>query len=207
MNFGILHNEPPEVYHASDAVGSHKLNDFAAPNVPLLYYRKYISREAPQDSGSPAFNFGTYFHKLALEGEAAAEGAFVTIPEEAPARPTEAMLSDAKPSESSVARIKWWAEWNLKNAGKPVIDQADKDLAWKMLKAIREKPKMAALFANGKPEVTFRRAGAEQGDRVDDGIFVEPDFHGAAWESLQVVLLHVLLSECGSASVDRVATG
>lgn len=154
--FGIIYDEPASDYHASDGVSSHRLADFSRPNVPLLYYRKYISKEAPDTAETEAKAFGEYFHCLALEGEPVADTRFSILPKDAPDRPTKAMLNAAKPSETSLARQQWWAAWDKANAGKTIISGDDYGLAWQMVKSIREKPKTRALFDFGKPEVVCR---------------------------------------------------
>ena len=156
LPLGLVYGEPADVYHAAPGVTNHRLADFARPNVPLLFFRKYISKEAPDSFTSDAKEFGEFFHALALEGETVADARFSVLPDDAPDRPTKAMLNAAKPSEQSIARVRWWADWDKANAGKKVISKADSELAWKMVESIRAKPKLRALFDHGKPEVVAR---------------------------------------------------
>jgi hypothetical protein len=46
---------------------------------------------------------------------------YIVLPEDAPQRPTEAMLKAAKPTENSLTRQKWWAEFEERSCGKTVI--------------------------------------------------------------------------------------
>lgn len=156
MNFGIVYGESAEFYHAAPGVTNHRLLDFARPNVPLLFYRKYISKEAPDEVSTTAKEFGEYFHALALEGEAVADGKFVVVPEGAPRRPTERQIKAKKPSPETSEAIGWWGNFDLVHAGKKEISSEDRDLAWKMVAAIRAKPTAKALFDYGKPEVVAR---------------------------------------------------
>lgn len=156
LPFGIIHGEPAETYHAAPGVTNHRLLDFARPNVPLLFYRKHVTKEAPDTIGGPALLFGEYFHALALEGEAVADSRFVVVPDVAPRRPTERQVNAKKPSPETVDAIAWWANFDKLNAGKKEISAEDRDLAWKMVSSIREKPKTKALFDFGKPEVVAR---------------------------------------------------
>lgn len=156
LPLGLVYGEPAEVYHAAPGVTNHRLADFSRPNVPLLFYRKYISKEAPDQMSSDAKEFGEYLHSLALEGETVTDAKFSVLPADAPKRPTEAMINAKKPSEESLARVAWWADWDRATAGKKIITKPEQDLAWKMVKAIRDKPKTRALFDYGKPEVVAR---------------------------------------------------
>jgi len=156
LPLGIIHGEPADVYHAAPGVTNHRLLDFARPNVPLLYYRKHVTKEAPDALSSDAKEFGEYLHALALEGEAVADSKYVVVPDVAPKRPTKAQLNAKKPSPETLDAIAWWKNFHEVNAGKLEISGADRDLAWRMVGAIRAKPKTRALFDHGKPEVVAR---------------------------------------------------
>lgn len=139
MNLGIIHGEPAEIYHASDAVGSHKLNDLSP--YPLLFKKRYVTREIPADAATPAMAFGRYFHTLSLEGEEAAKREYVVAPK-----------CDRRTTEGKAR----WAGFLEQAQGMTVIDEADMTLAWRMVQSIREKPSAVKLLSTGKPEVTFR---------------------------------------------------
>ena len=142
MNYGIITDEAADVYHATDCVSAHRLNDFAAPNVPLLYYRKYIARSIPPSAPSTAMAFGAYFHALALEGETVADSRYIIAPKFD--RRTKQGKLDAE-------------DFEIKNAGKKSITQEDRDLAWRMVDSIRAQPAIVEMLKQGRPEVTFRK--------------------------------------------------
>ncbi len=139
MNFGIIHGEPAADYHASDAVGSHKLQDLTP--YPLLFRKRYVTKEIDREPATPAMDFGKYFHTLALEGEEAAKREYVVAPK-----------CDRRTTEGKARYAAFLADAE----GRTVIDEADMTLAWRMVKAIREKPSAVKLLSTGKPEVTFR---------------------------------------------------
>lgn len=141
MNLGVIHGEPSAIYHATNGVSSHRLQDFAAPNVPLLYHRKYIAKAAAPDEPSAAPLFGEYLHTLALEGEAVADARFVVSPS-----------FDRRTKQGKIDA----ENFTILNAGKTPISSTDKDLAWRMVDAIRAKPTAVELLSHGKPEVVFR---------------------------------------------------
>jgi len=140
--YGLIRNESSAKYHATEGVSSHRLADFSAPNLPLLYYRRHISKEAAKENiQSEAMSFGEAFHCLTLEGESAFAERFCVSPSFD--RRTKQGKADAEAFAS-------------KNAGKSVISEEDLDLAWKMTKAIRAKPVAARLFEKGTPEIVAR---------------------------------------------------
>jgi hypothetical protein len=140
MNFGIIYNEPSEVYHGTDCVGSHRLDDLTP--YPILFRKRWVTKEIPPDEGSPAMAFGRYFHTLSLEGEDAAARGYAVAP-----------VCDKRTTAGKATYAAFLAE----SEGKQVISADDQALAWRMVKAIREKPSAVKLLAQGKPEVTFRQ--------------------------------------------------
>lgn len=138
-SFGIIDREPADVYHASAAVGSHKLATIDP--YPLLYYRRYIAKTAPLEPSTPAMDFGAYFHCLTLEGEDEANRRFVVAPD------VDRRTKDGKAE---------WAKFIAQAGTKTIITDDDVTLAWRMVGAVREKPSAVALLAEGEPEVTFR---------------------------------------------------
>lgn len=143
MNFGMILDEPASAYHATDCVSSHKLSDFARPNLPLLYQRKHVTKEAPEKAESDAFTFGEYFHCLALEGEAIADSRFWVPPK----------LDRRTKFGKDLGKIQ---DETIAAKGIKLIEQDDKDLAWRMVAAIRAKPIAKEIFDHGRPEVVFR---------------------------------------------------
>lgn len=140
MNFGIINNEPADVYHASDAVGSHKLQDLSP--YPVLFYRRHVAKTIKPEAATPALAFGRYFHTLALEGEDAVKREYVVAPK-----------CDRRTTAGKEAYAKFLAD----SAGKQVIEDSDVSLAWRMVQSIREKPSAVAMLTRGRAEVTFRK--------------------------------------------------
>jgi PDDEXK-like domain of unknown function (DUF3799) len=138
MNFGKILNEPSEVYHSAAAFGIHDLADLSP--YPVRFKLKHIDH-ATKDQDSPALQFGRFLHCLALEGEEAAAARFVPAPD-----------VDRRTKAGKDA----WAAFESHNAGREIVSQLDSDLAWAMVKAVRNHKTAAALFNQGQPEVTFR---------------------------------------------------
>lgn len=139
MRTGIIFDEDDTTYHASDAVGSHKLQDLSP--YPLLYFKKYVEKSIPPDDDTAALAFGKFFHTLALEGETAADSRYAVAP-----------VCDRRTTAGKIMH----AEFLKQTAGLRAVAKDDYDLAWRMVKAVREKPSAVAMLSRGKPEVTFR---------------------------------------------------
>jgi len=150
---GMIFDESHSAYHASSAFGSHDLDDLDP--YPLLFRKRHVEKSIPPDADTPAKLFGRYFHALALEGEAVADALFTTIPNDAP-DDFRRFRNSNKKSAATLESIAWWDDFDARRLGKEIITQSQFDLAWRMVKSIREKPGVAALFSQGKPEVTFR---------------------------------------------------
>jgi hypothetical protein len=150
---GIIYDEPFATYLASDAVGSHKLEDLRPR--PLIYFLKHVQKTLPKKAETGAFRFGRLFHCLALEGETEMEKRFVAVPHDAPADLRHFRNAKSK-SQATVDSIAWWDKFYADAASKTIVAESDIALAWKMVRAVRAKPYAVELLSRGKPEVTFR---------------------------------------------------
>jgi hypothetical protein len=139
MNYGLIKDESHEAYHSCEAIGAHKLEDLSP--YPLLFQKKHVTKEITKDKDSDALRFGRYFHLLALEGEDEASKYFAAAP-----------LVDRRTSAGKMA----WAKFQEEAGQKSYVYEEEVILAWRMVKAIREKPSAVALLSAGSPEVTFR---------------------------------------------------
>ncbi len=140
MNFGIIDGEPSAEYHASDAVGSHKLQDLSP--YPVLFYRRWVEKSIPPEAQTPALAFGQYFHTLALEGEDAIKDRYIATPNF---------------DRRTTAGKEGYAKFLEESAMKTIVHPDDISLAWRMVKSIRAKPSAVAILSRGRPEVTFRK--------------------------------------------------
>lgn len=140
MNFGIIEGEDSATYHASDAVGSHKLQDLSP--YPVLFYRRWVSKLIPPEPQTPALAFGQYFHTLALEGEDAIKNRYIATPNF---------------DRRTTAGKESYAKFLNEAAMKTIVHPDDISLAWRMVKSIRDKPSAVEILSRGKPEVTFRK--------------------------------------------------
>lgn len=153
MKTGVIFDESFTDYLASDAVGSHKLADLRPR--PLMYFKKWVERSIAPRAETPALSFGRLFHCLALEGEDAVVDRFVVTPADAP-DDLRRFRNSKKKAPATLESIEWWDRFDANRGNKDIVSQADIELAWRMLGAIRAKPAAVKILERGKCEVTFR---------------------------------------------------
>lgn len=116
----------PKEYHALTFDAS-KLPDLAAAGLvsasilsksrdPLMFLLNGGEQKETAD-----MQWGSLIDTMWTESASVFASQYVILPEDAPQRPTEAMLNASKPSASSLARQQWWAEFEARASGKTVI--------------------------------------------------------------------------------------
>lgn len=168
---GIFTDEPGEVYYQ---------RDFRVANATGL---KIIHSRTPKhfhwwathpdhDKRTKALEFGKALHCATLEPDEF-ERIYTVLPEDAPQRPTDAMLNaTGKRTENSQFRIDWWANYRAANAGKIELSAEDFDRVRYMGDSMRATPEAAGLLTGGLREATLRwideETGVECKARVDN---------------------------------------
>lgn len=152
---GVIHGEPIDVYHATDAWSKSKLDVFR--KLPLLAFQKFVEKSIPREPMSDAFRIGQGAHALTLEGEEAYAAGFVIVPEDAPSKPTQRQREAKKPSDDTKAAIEWWDNFDKVNAGKVVIPSTDDPINRAIRSSVHSHPLASLLLGNGgEAEVTHR---------------------------------------------------
>lgn len=160
MIFGKITSETSAQYHASAATSCSKLRTFLRrPAGAALYKQTYLDKTV-EDSDSPARQLGRALHTLCLEGAEAYAQQFIVTPENAPARPTDAMINAEKPSDSSKYRVAYWKAFEERCAGKELISSAMHAKAAALADGVWANPTAAKLLIGGESEVTWRVKGA-----------------------------------------------
>ncbi len=99
---------------------------------------------------------------------------YAVLPSDAPQRPTEAMMKAAKPSQTSIDRQTWWAQFDLQSEGREVIEQDWHLRAIAAKKMLTETCKASAdIFAKSKSQVIV--AGNVLGAKVKGLIDLAPE--------------------------------
>jgi exodeoxyribonuclease VIII len=158
---GIFPDEPVEIYY------QRRLDEANSTGLKIIDGRspahfKYWVENPDDEHETPAKLFGKAFHGSLLEPDEFTR-TYAVLPEDAPARPTKAMLNAGKPSANSLARQDWWREWEAKNGARVVLPAADYDRAQRMGDTVRAHPIAAGLIVGGDREATLRWLDADTG--------------------------------------------
>ncbi len=150
---GKILGETDEEYHATPAVSKSKLDDFLY--LPAYYYGRHVAKTIPREE-SEAFDIGKGVHAYTLEGAEAYACRFVTLPEDAPNRPTKKQINAKKPSEETKQAIAWWSDFNEMNAGRTLLSATDDAVVRGCSAAVLANPTARALLAGTQSEVSWR---------------------------------------------------
>lgn len=120
------------------------------------------ARRRLPDKVTPAKLDGRALHCAILE-----PGTFLqrycVLPDDAP-RDQRHHRGAAKPSDSTLASIRWWDAWEGNNAGRITLDAADYDLKMRTAEAVRSHPELKPYFdAAGDSEVSVFATDPETG--------------------------------------------
>lgn len=80
---------------------------------------------------------------------------FMILPEDAPARPTEAMLGAKNPSPSSVERQMWWARFDKEAANKQIVSHADYQNALQAFRMLQQHPIASEMIESSLTQVAL----------------------------------------------------
>lgn len=155
MKPGIYFDIPNEAYHAGPGESS---SDVVAAGISLMEYRhRKLNKKEP----TPAMELGTATHSAILEPELF-EKQYTVVPENAPKRPTDAQRKAKKPSNETVAAIKWWDEFEAANAGRKVLSRSELDQVLGMRDAVIAHP-LAEYVTMGVPEASVYAIDPDSG--------------------------------------------
>ena len=131
--------EPIEAYHANPAISHSKLECYRRR--PALYWKKYVTKSLPEIEPSSAFRLGSAVHCAVLE------------PKEFDARYVLKPDLDRRTKEGNIA----FAEFEAQHAGKTILTKEEMSQTLAMNSAVDNHPIASQLFADGMPEVTWRK--------------------------------------------------
>ena len=148
---GVLHDIDIEAYHALPGISKTGLD--AINRSPAHYFGLHVDAQRPPRKERAGQLEGHLAHCAALE-PAHFDKRYIVIPEDAPRRPTEAQWNAKKPSDDSVAAMKWWTEFNARHGDARIISAAQYDCAMRQADSVRRLPEIAEVLQQGRPEVT-----------------------------------------------------
>lgn len=148
---GLIYGLDIEAYHAMESVSKSQLDDLAQS--PFHFYSRHLDPLRPARTEKAGQLEGNLAHCAVLEPESFSDR-YVTIPTDAPRRPTEAQWKAKNPSDSSLEAMDWWSGFNAENADKRVITTDQYEVAMRQADSIRRLPEIQTYLARGKAEVS-----------------------------------------------------
>jgi exodeoxyribonuclease VIII len=153
---GIHKSLDEKVYRADPAIAISDLKEMLLS--PAHFYSKKFGGYRPKQS--EAQSLGTLVHFAALEPERFMKEV-VTLPADAPRKPTEAQRNAKKPSDDTVAAIAWWDNWAKETAAKQVVDEEDlakaKEIATSIMAHSDASSLLTSAISTGGTEVAMFR--------------------------------------------------
>lgn len=151
---GIYADMPNEEYHRIAAVGSSGLKE--AIYTAATYQKNYLSQEALEadESETVATRMGSALHCLVLEPAEFAKR-FVTVPEDAPKKPSVTQRNAKNPSADTVTAIMWWDKFAMANAGATILPPEEMAAVVKGAKIVYAHAVARGILTTGKAEVSY----------------------------------------------------
>lgn len=154
---GVFPDEPAETYYVR------RLDEASSSGMKVLdgkspAHFKYWVENPDDDEESAALAFGKAFHCATLEPDVF-DLTYAVLPEDAPQKPTAAMLAayaKGTSGDSSKARIEWWQAWDADNVGRILLTAANYEKVRRMGESIRAHPVASGLILAGQRELTMR---------------------------------------------------
>jgi len=111
---------------------------------------------SPSIPSTKAMNIGTACHTLVFEPHKW-DDEITVVPDNAPKRPTEIQRNAKKPSDETLAAIKFWDEFNAKSKGRATISAEDEYVVRKMTEQVFNNEEVVALLKHpsAKAEVSI----------------------------------------------------
>jgi exodeoxyribonuclease VIII len=148
---GLYFDLDIDAYHGGDGISKTGLDSIDAN--PAIYYGRHLDPKRPPPKDRAGQLEGSLTHCAVLEPNEFGKR-YMTLPKDAPRRPTDAQWNAKNPSDDSKAAMAWWREWNAKTNGATVISADQYDTAWRQAESIRKLPEVAEALLRGRAEVS-----------------------------------------------------
>lgn len=166
----LVHGLGIEDYHSGLELSNSQLTDLAA--CPALFFANHRDPERPIKvrTETSAQLHGNLAHCAFLEPHEFSKR-YVSTPDDAPRKPTEAQWNAKKPSDSSVEAMEWWSSFQRQSVGKQIVTREQEYTAQQQAKSLRGLPSvwggrsMADLLIGSTSEVSAFWTDAATGVR------------------------------------------
>lgn len=159
----IITDMPDPDYRSAEGFSNSFLKVIAANEFPAL-----AKAELDEKKESDALIFGRALHCAFGERDRFLRD-YVTLPDDAPKRPTSAQiksLAGKKPNPDTIALCAWWDEWNEKSKGKETLSREDFDLIQRMADSASSHPVVSEFLEEPTGFEVSAFAELEDGTKV-----------------------------------------
>lgn len=148
---GVYDNIQAEDYHRILGLTKSGLMELRRSPAHFWHWMNSTSGESTK-----AMQIGTACHTLVFEPHKWFEEICV-IPDDAPKKPTEIQRNAKKPSDETIASIKWWDDFNANKKGRATISAEDEAMVRSMTEMVRANEEVNALLTHpsAKAEVSI----------------------------------------------------
>jgi len=130
---------------------------------PAHFYSKKFGGYRTEQSH--AQYIGTLTHLSALEPDEYAKRCILSPPD-APRKPTSAQINAKKPSDETIAAIKWWDEWSKENGHKTILSLDEMAQISGITEGIMANPDAAELLNGARKELALFRTRTVAGQQI-----------------------------------------
>lgn len=154
------HQITEDEYHALTAFSNTDLKLVARS--PAHYYAARLDPDREPEVVTPAKLAGRILHCAILEPEAF-DSKFVTVPADAPKKPSITQRNAKNPSENTVRAILYWDEFEEQYGDRQIITNEDWTKYQRIADSVRSHPELRGFMAGAQIEQTFIAHDEETG--------------------------------------------
>lgn len=144
---GFYFGVDERLYREDPAVAISDLKEMALS--PMHFWSKRFGDYRPERTGAQVV--GTLVHLAVLEPDVF-RSSVITVPDDAPKKPTAAQRGAKKPSDATIEAIEWWDDWERKNAGATVVAKDELARIAAIANCVRSHPDAASLLDGSRTE-------------------------------------------------------
>lgn len=141
---GLIDDLSIDAYHGGPGISKSGLDDI--DRSPATYFARHLDPKRPPARDRSGQLEGTLAHCAVLEPQEF-DRRYVSVPADAPRRPTEAQWNAKKPSVDSMLAMDWWDAFKKRTGGATVITHEQRETAMSQAVSMRRIPDFAEALA------------------------------------------------------------
>ena len=151
-------------YHGGPGTSKSDLALFAQSPLHWWHAKRNPDREMDEEQTASKL-LGSAIHSAVLEPDLF-PSEYVSVPDDAPRRPTDRQVNAKKPSADTMDAIAWWRDFELANTGKELLTIDQHRTALAVRDAVNRHPIARTLFTGGRAEQSVHAIDPETGEHI-----------------------------------------